>query len=99
MNMRYTTDNIADELKKLLDTWQKTHPPVYDFIEEKIASPIFRIKEDAGLFVTDEFVETVRQSDLKGFGFRRLWNSELGRVHSEISINNLFLSEEEDYNW
>lgn len=71
----------------------------YDFIGEKITSSIFRIKEDSGIFVTDEFVETVRQNELKGFGFRKLWNSEQGRVHSEISINNLFLSEEEDYNW
>ena len=72
----------------------------YDFIEERITVPIFRIKEDSGLFVTDEFVELVRQSDLKGFGFRRLWNSKEGRLHSRISrIGDGFLPEEEDYNW
>ena len=72
----------------------------YDFMEERITAPIFRIKEDPGLFVTDEFVELVRQSNLKGFGFRRLWNSKEGRVHSRISLTgDGFLPEEEDYNW
>ena len=72
----------------------------YDFIEERITAPIFRIKEDPGLFVTDGFVELVRRSGLKGFGFRRLWNSKEGRVHSTISgIGEGLLPEDEDYNW
>lgn len=72
----------------------------FDFIEERITAPIFRINEDSGLFVTDEFVELVRRNNLKGFGFRRLWNSKEGRIHSRISlIGDEILSEEEDYNW
>ena len=38
--------SYPDELKKLLDTWQKTHPPVYDFIEEdSIAHRVWVIDE------------------------------------------------------
>lgn len=57
----------------------------YWFVEEKLGDvPIFVLAEDAGMiFVTNTFVERVREKQLTGFGFRRLWSPELGSVRCD----------------
>lgn len=76
------------------------HVTKFYFEEEKIKDvPIFMLEEDVWMFVTDKFVDRVRNAKLKGLGFRKLWNSELGPVHSEITIKTWGLPEDEDFNW
>ena len=70
------------------------------FEEKKLEGvPIFLLKEDTSIFATDSFVDRIRCAKLKGLGFRKLWNSELGSIHSEISIRTWGLPEDEDFNW
>ena len=70
------------------------------FEEDKLEDlPIFMLEEDTSIFVTDSFFNRVRDAKLKGLGFRKLWNSELGSVHSEITIKISGLPEDEDFNW
>ena len=76
------------------------HVTKFYFEEEKIKDvPIFMLEEDTSMFVTDSFFNRVRDAKLKGLGFRKLWNSELGPVHSEITIKTWGLPEDEDFNW
>lgn len=49
------------------------------------------------IYVTDRFVERVREKKLKGFGFRKLWSSELGCVHSKYICGPF--PEGEDIDW
>ena len=51
----------------------------YAFFEDKIKGHnIFRIIEQKAsrIFVTDKFVQTVKQNKLKGFRFSLVWDSE-----------------------
>ncbi|MBR0225412.1 MAG: hypothetical protein IJL92_05090 [Thermoguttaceae bacterium] len=70
------------------------------FEEEKLEdNPIFTLEEDTAVFVTDKFFDRVRDAGLKGLGFRKLWNSEQGSIHSEITTIPRALPEDEDFNW
>ncbi len=71
----------------------------HHFIDEKIGDvPIFVLQESTSIYVTDRFVERVREKNLKGFGFRRLWSSELGCIHSEY-LCGPYPDKDEDINW
>ena len=70
------------------------------FEEEKLDdNPVFTLEEEGAVFVTDKFFDRVRDARLKGLGFRKLWNSELGSIHSEITLIPRALPEDEDFNW
>jgi hypothetical protein len=78
-----------DETKaviKYLDDEKKQpfHVEEHWFIEEKVKDlPIFKLPETPFTYVTEPFLERVRENNLKGFGFRKLWSSELGLLHSK----------------
>ncbi len=68
------------------------------FLEDKIGDvSIFLLRESEKIYVTDRFVERVREKKLKGFGFRKLWSSELGCVHSKYICGPF--PEGEDIDW
>ena len=80
---------------------KKTEPYNVDwhyFLEDKIGDvSIFLLRESEKIYVTDRFVERVREKKLKGFGFRKLWSSELGCVHSKYICGPF--PEGEDIDW
>lgn len=66
---------------------RSSHVKRFWFLEEKIGdTPIFQVKEDFNFFVTDRFLQRVRERKLKGFGFRKLWSPEEGSTHSKYVI-------------
>ena len=83
----------GDKTAKPFDTLE------YYFIEEKVVAPIFTLEKDYGVFVTETFVNRVREKQLLGFGFRKLWDSKLGKLHSEIIPLGGGPLPEEDENW
>jgi len=69
------------------------------FIDEKLGDvPIFVLQESPSVYVTNRFVERVRERKLKGFGFRKLWSSELGCIHSKY-LCGPYPDKDEDINW
>jgi len=93
-------DTIQSDIK-WFDEEEKKRPAYvkrFWFLEKMIGdTPIFQIPEDFNFFVTDRFLRRVRERNLKGFGFRKLWTPEEGCIHSKDAFGPW--PEDEDINF